>query len=166
MAERERSPARGRRWPSSSAARSPGEAELRKNDRGETQRLTFRLLIPIFLIDEISVIDELSPVLGRGGFDITPRKRMLAYIIAAEKSEIAKAKLAARLGVITDLLEPLERRIGQRAPGNETSIEKVEESITALSGTLSEATGERAALLPSGRKPRRRCSGPSPSSWP
>jgi len=132
-----------------------GEAELRKNDRGETQRLTFRLLIPIFLIDEISVIDELSPVLGRGGFDITPRKRMLAYmltgkddegIIAAEKSEIAKAKLAARLGVITDLLEPLERRIGQRAPGNETSIEKVEESITALSGTLSEATGERAAL--------------------
>lgn len=132
-----------------------GEAELRKNDRGETQRLTFRLFIPIFLIDEISVIDELSPVLGRGGFDITPRKRMLAYmltgkddqgIIAAEKSEIVRAKTAARLGVITDLLEPLERRIGQRVKSDETSIEKIEESIAALSGTLSETTGERAAL--------------------
>lgn len=47
---------------------------------------------------------------------------MLAYmlsgkddqgIIAAEKRDIVRAKLNARLGVISDLLEPLEARLGQ-----------------------------------------------------
>lgn len=41
------------------------EAKLRKNARGETQRFSIRTLAPIFLVDEVSIIDEYSPVTGR-----------------------------------------------------------------------------------------------------
>lgn len=131
------------------------EATLRKNDRGSVQRLTMRLFMPVLLVDEITIIDEVSPVLGDSGYDTTPRKRMLAYlltgkddegIIAAEKAEIAKARLAAQIGVISNLLEPLEKRIGQRPAMDEDTIEKVEEAIARLSASLSEASGERASL--------------------
>lgn len=131
------------------------QAVLRKNDRGEVQRLTLRLFIPVFLVDEIAIIDEASPVLGKGGFDITPRKRMLAHmltgkddagIIAAEKSEITQARLTAQLSVITGLLEPIEHRIGQNPSADEDTIERVELAIAELSASLSETTGERAKL--------------------
>jgi hypothetical protein len=131
------------------------EATLRKNDRGSVQRLTMRLFMPVLLVDEITIIDEVSPVLGDSGYDTTPRKRMLAYmltgkddegVIAAEKAEIAKARLAAQIGVISNLLEPIEKRIGQRSATDEDTIEKVEEAIARLSASLSETSGERASL--------------------
>src|SRR5208337_1622248 len=110
------------------------EAMLRRNSEGEKQRLTMRTLTPIFLIDEISVIDEISPVIGESGFDETARKRMLLSgkddkgIIATEKKAIAKAKLSARLGLMSDLLEPLERLQSHSRWNPEESIEKVEEA--------------------------------------
>jgi hypothetical protein len=131
------------------------EAVLRKNDRGEVQRLTIRQYLPVFLIDEIAIIDEKSPVLGKGGFDETPRKRMFAHmltgkddigVIAAEKSEIAQARLVAQLGLITGLLKPLEHRIQQSPMADEDSIEKVEFAIAQLSASHFEITGERAKL--------------------
>lgn len=131
------------------------EAVLRKNDRGEVQRLTIRQYLPVFLVDEITIIDERSPVLGKGGFDETPRKRMFAHmltgkddsgVIAAEKSEIAQARLTAQLGLITGLLEPLEHRIQQSPIADEDSIEKVEFAIAELSASHFEITGERAKL--------------------
>ena len=57
------------------------EAQLRKNDRGEVQRLTVRTMISVFLADEVAVIDDKSPVLGTGSFDRTARKRMLSYML-------------------------------------------------------------------------------------
>ncbi|MBM9487461.1 hypothetical protein JBE38_16130 [Pseudomonas sp. ICBG1301] len=131
------------------------EAVLRKNDRGEVQRLTIRQYLPVFLVDEIAIIDEASPVLGQGGFDVTSRKRMFAHmltgkddtgVIAAEKSEIARARLTAQLGLITGLLEPIEHRIRQNPTADEDTIEKVELAIAKLSSSLSETTGERAKL--------------------
>ncbi|OUM23837.1 hypothetical protein B8W72_28475 [Pseudomonas putida] len=131
------------------------EAVLRKNDRGEVQRLTIRQYLPVFLVDEIAIIDERSPVLGKGGFDETPRKRMFAHmltgkddtgVIAAEKSEIAQAKLTAQLGLITGLLEPVEHRIQQSPRADEDSIEKVDFAIAELSASNFEITGERAKL--------------------
>jgi hypothetical protein len=130
------------------------EADLRKNDRGSVQRLTMRLFMPVVLVDEITIIDEVSPVLGDSAYDTTVRKRMFAYmltgkddqgIIAAEKAEIAKARLAAQIGLISDLLEPIEKRIGQR-PADDDTIDKVENAIYRLSSSLSEASGERAHL--------------------
>ncbi|BBN62144.1 hypothetical protein [Pseudomonas sp. KUIN-1] len=131
------------------------EAVLRKNDRGEVQRLTIRQYLPVLLVDEIAIIDERSPVLGKGGFDETPRKRMFAHmltgkddagVIAAEKSEIAQARLTAQLGLITGLLEPLEHRIQQGPMADQDSIEKVEFAIAELSASHFEITGERAKL--------------------
>ena len=131
------------------------EAVLRKNDRGEVQRLTIRQYLPVLLVDEIAIIDERSPVLGKGGFDETPRKRMFAHmltgkddagVIAAEKSEIAQARLTAQLGLITGLLEPLEHRIQQGPMADQDSIEKVELAIAELSASHFEITGERAKL--------------------
>ncbi|MBB6580161.1 hypothetical protein [Ralstonia solanacearum] len=95
------------------------EARLRKNVRGETQRLSIRTLAPIFLVDEVSIIDEHSPITGRPGFDDTARKRMLSFllsgkddegIVAAEKDEVVRARLKAKLEVVEDLLRPLDER--------------------------------------------------------
>jgi hypothetical protein len=130
------------------------EAKLRKNDRGETQRLTIRTLLPTFLIDEISVIDEVSPVLGRSSFDTTARKRAFAYllsgkddssIIVAERKDILKARMEAKLGVISELLSPIEERL-QKRPQSEESIEKVDEAISILSNSLADHSVERGSL--------------------
>lgn len=90
------------------------EAQLRKDNDGKTQRLTIRTFLPILIVDEVSVIEEQSPVLGRPGFDDTARKRMFAYmlsgkddssLIASEKKAIVAARLNAQLTLINDLLE-------------------------------------------------------------
>lgn len=132
------------------------EARLRRNEAGNTNRLTIRTLLPLFLVDEVSMIDERSPVLGRGGFDTTPRKRAFAYlltgkddegIIASEEKEIVNAKLTAQLSLISDLLKPIEQRI-QKRPSDEADegIEKVDEAISSLSRSLSEHSTERKEL--------------------
>jgi hypothetical protein len=131
------------------------EAKLRKNDLGEVQRLTIRTYSPIFLVDEVSVIDEVSPVVGKGSFDATARKRMLSFmlsgkddegIIVAERKDIARAKLNARLEVISDLLGPIEQRQQHTRTDIENSISKIEETIAQLSSALSDASKERASL--------------------
>ncbi|WP_340672205.1 hypothetical protein [Bradyrhizobium ottawaense] len=133
-----------------------GEAVLRKNDRGETQRLTIRTLLPLFLVDEISVIHERSPILGDSGFDVTARRRAFAYllsgkddsgIIAAEKKEIVNARRGAQLGLIEDLLTPIEQRLQKKiADGTEDSVEKLDEAIAELIRTQSDHTEERSSL--------------------
>ncbi|MFH8134236.1 hypothetical protein ABU178_08620 [Pantoea osteomyelitidis] len=95
------------------------EAKLRKNARGKTQRFSIRTLAPIFLVDEVSIIDEYSPVTGRSGYDDTVRKRMFSYLLtghdddgvaAEEKPEIVKARLMAKLEFIQDMIRPLDER--------------------------------------------------------
>lgn len=97
------------------------EAKLRKNVLGETQRLSVRTLSPLFLVDEVSIIDEHSPITGRPSFDDTARKRTFSYlltgkdddgIVAAEKGEIVKARLQAKLEIVQELIRPLEERFG------------------------------------------------------
>jgi hypothetical protein len=132
------------------------EARLRRNEAGNTNRLTVRTLLPLFLVDEVSMIDERSPVLGRGGFDITPRKRAFAYlltgkddagIIASEKKEIVNAKLAAQLALISDLLKPIEQRIQHRSSDLvDEGIEKIDDTISSLSQSLSDHSAERKEL--------------------
>lgn len=130
------------------------EARLRSNDRGSTQRLTIRTMLPLFLVDEVAAIDEGSPVLGRSGFSDTPHKRAFAYmlsgkddasIIATERKEIQKARLNAQLVLISDLLSPIEERL-QKRPPNEDSIDRVDEAIAALSRSLADHSAERDAL--------------------
>jgi len=132
------------------------EARLRRNDIGDTNRLTIRTLLPLLLVDEVSMIDERSPVLGRGGFDRTPRKRAFAYlltgkddegIVASEKKEIVSAKLTAQLSLISDLLGPIEQRIQTRtSDAADEGIEKVDDAISALSKSLSDHSAERKEL--------------------
>jgi hypothetical protein len=132
------------------------EAQLRQNDRGQTVRLTLRTMLQLFLVDEVSVIDERSPVLGRASFDGTTRKRAFAYIlsgkddagiVASERRDITAARLSAQLGIISDLLAPIEQRI-QTRPDNliDESIERVDDAIAALSQSLSDHSEERTAL--------------------
>jgi hypothetical protein len=133
------------------------EAQLRRNSRGQKQRLTLRTLLPVFLVDEISVIAEKSPILGSVGFDETPRKRMLSYlltgkddeaIIADESKEIADAKAKAKIALIDELLGPLETRLSEFGPRDEEheSIERVNFAIDQLSTAMEEDRAERVQL--------------------
>lgn len=133
------------------------EALLRKDNDGKVQRLTFRTFLPTIIVDEVSVIEEQSPVLGRGGFDETARKRMFAFmlsgkddssVVASEKKAIVTARLNAQVALIDDLLEPLERQL-QATPTDQTedSIEKIDEAIAKVSEELTEIETERATLL-------------------
>ncbi|UGQ22254.1 hypothetical protein [Brucella anthropi] len=133
------------------------EAMLRKDNDGKVQRLTIRTFLPTIIVDEVSVIEEQSPVLGRGGFDETARKRMFAYIlsgkddssvVASEKKAIVTARLNAQVALIDDLLAPLEQRL-QAAPTDQTedSIEKIDETIARVSDELAVIETERATLL-------------------
>ena len=119
------------------------EARLRKNTRGETQRLTVRTLAPLFLIDEVSIIDQHSPVTGKPSYDDTSRKRALSFmlsgmddegIVAAEKNEVVKARLKAKLEIVTDLLQPLGDRF---AHPQAVKSESGENEIDTLIGNLS-----------------------------
>lgn len=129
------------------------EAMLRKDNDGKTQRLTIRTFLPTLIVDEVSVIEEQSPVLGKPGFDDTARKRMFAYmlsgkddssVIASEKKAIVTAKLNAQVALIDDLLAPLEQRL-QSNPADETedSIEKIDQAIVHASDELEAVETER-----------------------
>lgn len=133
------------------------EAQLRKNKQGKKQRLSIRTLIPIFLVDEISIIAERSPVIGTVGLDTTARKRMLSYlltgkddeaVIADEKKEIASARWAAKISLIDDLLAPIDARLSRFSPGpeEEGSIERVDAAIEQVSALIEESSAERAQL--------------------
>jgi hypothetical protein len=133
------------------------EAQLRKDNDGKTQRLTIRTFLPIFIVDEVSVIEEQSPVLGRPGFDDTARKRMFAYmlsgkddssVIATEKKAIVAARLNAQVALINDLLAPLEQRL-QSNPTDEAedSIDKIDETIARVSDELLAVENERMMLM-------------------
>jgi hypothetical protein len=133
------------------------EAQLRKDNDGKTQRLTIRTFLPTLIIDEVSVIEEQSPVLGRPGFDDTARKRMFAYmlsgkddssVIATEKKAIVAARLTAQVALINDLLAPLEQRI-KSIPIDKTedSIDKIDEAITRVSNDLLATESERITLM-------------------
>lgn len=133
------------------------EAMLRKDNDGKVQRLTIRTFLPTIIVDEVSVIEEQSPVLGRGGFDETARKRMFAYmlsgkddssVVASEKKAIVTARLNAQVALIDDLLAPLEQQL-QATPTDQTedSIEKIDGTIARVSDELAAIETERAALL-------------------
>lgn len=133
------------------------EATLRANKDGKTQRLSIRNFIPPILIDEISVIEEQSPVLGREGYDSTARERMFAFmlsgkddkgVIAVERREIATTRLNAQLGVIEDLLAPLEKRLGTADPESpDETIDRVEATITTLTSSIAQYEDELAQLI-------------------
>lgn len=118
------------------------EARLRKNASGETQRFTIRTIEPLFLIDEVSVIDEQSPVTGKPAFGDTARKRALSYVLtgiddesvaAGEKNEIVKARLKAKLELVDEMLQPLNERFA--LPG-ELNVSTDDTELDTLIGGL------------------------------
>ncbi|UPK27648.1 hypothetical protein [Bradyrhizobium sp. 195] len=134
------------------------EAQLRKNKQGKKQRLTIRTLVPVFLVDEITIIAERSPVIGTVGFDTTARKRMLSYlltgkddeaVIADEKKEIASARSAAKISLLDDLLAPIDARLSRFSDGQdeEGSIELTDAAIEQISAVIDENSTERAQLM-------------------
>lgn len=133
------------------------EAQLRKDSDGKTQRLTIRTFLPILIVDEVSVIEEQSPVLGRPGFDDTARKRMFSYMLsgkddssvfATEKKAIVAARLNAQVALINDLLAPLEQRLlSNPTDESEDSIDKIDETIARVSDELLLVENERMTLM-------------------
>ena len=126
---------------------------------GATNRLTIRTLSAAFLVDEGSIIAERSPIHSDTGFDNPSRRRMLSYLltgkdnsglITAAKSKSAQAEARAKLALIEDLLEPIEKRLGKgqsfKEGENVLTIERVDEAIERLSSSLSEDRQERARL--------------------
>ncbi|MDB6179714.1 hypothetical protein PAF17_19950 [Paracoccus sp. Z330] len=134
----------------------PENVRLRNNNEGETQRLSIRTLLPIFMFDEGRIISEQSPITG-DGFGQTASKRMFSYvltgtddsaIIAQERREIMRAEINAKLSLIDDLLTPIESRLeGSGTEAEESdSTARVEAAIESLSSLLSENEDERTRL--------------------
>lgn len=134
----------------------PEDVRLRNNNEGETQRLSIRTLLPIFMFDEGRIISEQSPITG-DGFGQTASKRMFSYvltgaddsaIIAQERREIMRAEINAKLSLIDDLLTPIESRLeGSGTEAEESdSTARVEAAIESLSSLLSENEDERTRL--------------------
>ncbi|SIT48186.1 conserved hypothetical protein [Paraburkholderia ribeironis] len=120
------------------------EARLRKNVGGETQRFTIRTIEPLFLIDEVSVIDQHSPVTGKPGFGDTARKRAISYVLtgiddesvaAGEKNEIVKARLKAQLELVGEMLQPLNERF---ALPRELNVSTDDTELDSLIGSLTD----------------------------
>ena len=118
------------------------DVDLRKNKKGKTQRLSIRTMTPIFLVDEDSIFAVSSPVAGVGGFDMTARKRMLAYLltgigdtkpVGGEDDVIQRAKALAKIELLTELLHPID------AKGADTREDVSEE---AIDNTIANLTGE------------------------
>lgn len=131
------------------------EAMLRKNDRGVTQRLSMRMFLPVLLVDEIAVIDERSPVLGKSGFNETAHKRTFSFmlsgkddtgIVTSEEQVLVKARSTARLDVVTELLAPLEERAAKRQFSASGTADEIEEAIDRISEELAFITNERMNL--------------------
>ena len=135
------------------------EAKLRNNAKGEVKRLSIRTLLPVFLVDEISIQAERSPLFGESGYDKTSRKRMFSFlltgkddagVIAEEQQEIIKAELKAKLNFIDSLLPPLEERISTRSATSGdveiNSINRVDKAVARLSSVLAEDQDERIRL--------------------
>lgn len=132
-----------------------GDVQLRKNNDGSTQRLSIRTLIPAFLVNEDAIIAEGSPIISTG-YDKTPAKRMFSYlltgeddagIIAHERAELTKAKIKAKIGLVDELLAPIDERLqAQDEADEEASVERLTATIDDLSNTLEMNAQERAAL--------------------
>lgn len=134
----------------------PEDVRLRSDSKGQTQRLSIRTLLPVFVFDEGMIISERSPIIG-DGFGQTTNKRMFSYvltgtddsgIIAQERREIVQAEITAKLGLIDDLLSPIEGRLNELGTKEEEkdSTERVESAIESLSNLLSENNEERTRL--------------------
>lgn len=131
----------------------PDEGKLRSSGEGKTTRLTVRVLLPVFLVDETAIIAERSPVLGQAGFDETARKRMFSYlltgqddsgIIAQESRKLVQAGARARLALVEELLGQVEERLRSNdelpavADDLNSRIERLDASIQGLSGAVTE----------------------------
>jgi hypothetical protein len=134
------------------------EATLRSNRDGKTQRLSIRNFIPPILIDEISVIEEQSPVLGRPGYDNTTRERMFAFMLSGkddrgvasvDRREIAATRLNAQLDIIADLLAPLEKRLLENIDyqNPDTEIERVDAEIATVTASLAHHEDQQEQLI-------------------
>lgn len=132
------------------------EARLRRNVEGETQRFTIRTIEPLFLVDEVAVIDQQSPVTGKATFGDTAQKRALSYILtgiddesvaAGEKNEIVKARLKAKLELVTEMLQPLNERFASPAELNvSTDDTELDTLLGSLTGELKNLATSRDAL--------------------
>ncbi|MFY0184904.1 hypothetical protein ACTT2I_08365 [Stenotrophomonas sp. PUT21] len=120
-----------------------------------TQRLSMRMFLPVLLVDEIAVIDERSPVLGKSGFSETAHKRTFSFmlsgkddagIVTSEEKVLVKARSTAQLGVITELLAPLEESEAKRQLAAPIASGEIEEAINNISAELTLITDERANL--------------------
>jgi hypothetical protein len=135
-----------------------GNALLRKNGLGQTQRLTVRTLAPLFFIGEVTIIDEYSPVLGRPSYDDTALKRTLSYlltgtddkdVIATEANEAVKSRLKAKHEVVVDLLRPLDARYGGQSSGPTLDEDGTDRKICELSDAINEFGTLRGVILQS-----------------
>ena len=124
------------------------EAQLRKNVDGVTQRLSVRTLAPLFLIDEVSIIDTYSPVVGRPSFNDTALKRTLSYlltgvddkeVIATEPKDFIKTRIKAKLEVVVDMLLPLEAEFKGSLPNQAAeNADSADKNISGLSKRLND----------------------------
>jgi hypothetical protein len=129
------------------------EGKLRSSGEGKTSRLTVRVLLPVFLVDETAIIAERSPVLGEAAFDETARKRMFSYlltgqddsgVIAQESRKLVQVGARAKLALVEELLGQVEERLREdnavlADPEEQIStIERLDAAIQNLSSVVAE----------------------------
>lgn len=110
-------------------------AVVRANVRGEKQRLSFRMIAHLFMVDENAIIEERSPLEGDGGYDQTARSRAFSFMLtgqddaaitAAPDPKVVRTTLNAKLEVIDGLLAPVEKRLAALPPDDRTAEERIE----------------------------------------
>ena len=68
----------------------PEDVRLRSDSKGQTQRLSIRTLLPVFVFDEAMIISERSPIIG-DGFGQTANKRMFSYVLTGTDDSVSTA---------------------------------------------------------------------------
>lgn len=134
------------------------EVTIRRNARGQTQRMSLRMLSPLLLVDETSIIAEeaLLTTGPAGVVERTARQRLVSFlltnvddsnVVPATGSAVAHERVQAKMAIINDLLTPLEERLSQRAKeDDDASVNRLEQTIKRLSDAIAETDEFRTYL--------------------
>lgn len=124
---------------------------LKKNARNETESLTLRNFVPLFLINETEIQKESSPYVSTQFLKKTSDRSRLRYVLTGvddsslvpEEKEKQTLSRQARLHLLSELISEQEDAIAEATEGT-VDREDLEKQATKLSATLS---NENAALI-------------------
>jgi hypothetical protein len=125
-------------------------AKLKANKWNEKANLSFRTISHFFIVDEISMIGDLSPINARGGFSLTTERSAFKYLITGgddndlEQIEGPTAEqLAVAIGrdMLQKLIDQFASELKERqAKTNTFETSDADEQLSARAAEIEETT--------------------------